>query len=333
MFTRLTILITVIASFFAVWAFNSYQEFAKKPIEVSPENEVFLIKPGESSSLIVRRMQEKGFISDIYLVKIYLRYKGLEKKFQAGEYRLSDSMSAEDVIDTFVQGKTLKYNITIPEGWNLKQLLAELREKENIVNTLQPDIDEHSLARFLKLKESHAEGLFFPDTYQYTSGETDVEFLQRLYYRMSQVLQDQWKQRMEKLPLKTPYEALILASIIEKETGVASERQEIAGVFIRRLNKRMKLQTDPTVIYGMGDRYDGNIRRKDLREDTPHNTYVHYGLPPTPICLPGEAAIHAALNPAKGTSLYFVGKGDGSHKFSDTLEEHNKAVRKYQLGK
>lgn len=179
----------------------------------------------------------------------------------------------------------------------------------------------------------HPEGRFFPDTYLFPRGTSDLEFLRRAMRRMDAELASAWEGRSEDTPLKTPDEALILASIVEKETGQPDERPAIAGVFSRRLKKGMKLQTDPTVIYGMGARFDGNIRRKDLREDTPYNTYVHHGLPPTPICMPGREALVAAVNPASGKALYFVSRGDGSHVFSPTLKEHNAAVRKYQLKK
>ena len=177
----------------------------------------------------------------------------------------------------------------------------------------------------------HPEGRFLPDTYHFPKNLTDVAFLKRAYDAMTQTLAREWEGRAVGLPLKTPYEALILASIVEKETGLASERQAIAGVFVRRLNKGMRLQTDPTVIYGMGDRYKGNIRKSDLQEDTPYNTYRRFGLPPTPIAMPGRDAIHATLHPDDSKNIYFVSRGDGSHHFSATLEEHNNAVIKYQL--
>jgi UPF0755 protein len=201
-----------------------------------------------------------------------------------------------------------------------------------LIKTLS-DTDGKTVMSALGYPEVHPEGRFFPDTYHFPSGMTDIEFLQRAYDTMVAVLDEEWQQKAEGLPYKTADEALIMASIIEKETAVASERVTIAGVFVRRLQKGMKLQTDPTVIYAMGENYNGNIRRKDLKTDSPYNTYVVAGLPPTPIALPGVEAIHAALHPEQGETLYFVAKGDGSHYFSKTLKEHNRAVAKYQLGK
>jgi UPF0755 protein len=185
----------------------------------------------------------------------------------------------------------------------------------------------------LALPDSDPEGQFLPDTYLFPDETTDIQFLLRAFKASESYLSEKWSHRDENLPLKSPYEALILASIVEKETAKADERPTIAGVFIRRLNKGMRLQTDPTVIYGMGEQFDGNIRRRDLKADTPYNTYTRFGLPPTPIALPGRAAIDAVLHPASGKSLYFVAKGDGSHQFSATLKEHNQAVRRYQLRK
>jgi len=182
-------------------------------------------------------------------------------------------------------------------------------------------------------EDEHPEGRFLPSTYHFPKGTTDLKFLRRAYLSMQNSLHKKWQEREEGLPLKSPYEALILASIVEKETGLASERPAIAGVFIRRLNRGMLLQTDPTIIYGLGEDFDGDIRRRDLKKETPYNTYIHKGLTPTPICLPGEAALDAVMHPETGKSLYFVAKGDGSHQFSNSLIEHNRAVRKYQLKK
>jgi UPF0755 protein len=199
------------------------------------------------------------------------------------------------------------------------------------VRTTLDGLEPPAIMAALGLEPRHPEGLFFPSTYRFDDGDSDADILRRAYRRMQRVLDDAWAKRDPELPYATPYEALIMASIVEKETGQADEREAIAGVFVRRLRRGMKLQTDPTVIYGLGAAFDGNLRRADLRRDTPYNTYTRHGLPPTPIALPGAAAIEAALHPADGKALYFVAKGDGSHHFSDSLRQHNNAVRRYQL--
>lgn len=211
-------------------------------------------------------------------------------------------------------------------------MIQAIHATDLIEHTLLSDEPENIMIE-LGYAGNVAEGLFFPDTYNFPKGTTDKAFLQRAYQRLHDILDEEWQARAENLPYKTAYEALIMASIIEKETGLASERSTIAGVFVRRLNKKMKLQTDPTVIYAMGKQFNGNIRKKDLDIDSPYNTYRYKGLPPSPIALVGREAIHAALHPEKGKSLYFVAKGDGSHYFSETLKEHNRAVAKYQLNK
>jgi UPF0755 protein len=230
-----------------------------------------------------------------------------------------------------VAGKSRQYSITFPEGWSFKQLLQEIQDNPYLEKTLGT-MDFQSIMARLDSSYKHPEGLFFPDTYFFDKNTTDFSILKKAHDKMQLILQTEWENKEKDLPLENAYHALILASIIEKETGAAVERPQIAGVFTRRLRKGMLLQTDPTVIYGMGDSYKGNIRYKDLRRPTAYNTYVIKGLPPTPIAMPGREAINAALHPAKGKSLYFVakGKGAGTHVFSATLREHNNAVNKYQ---
>jgi UPF0755 protein len=228
-----------------------------------------------------------------------------------------------------VQGKVRRYQVTLVEGQTVRQYLAVLHAHPQIINTLQQG-DPDSVAKAIAIDGS-AEGWIYPDTYQFTKGATDLQLLKRAHQTMQGVLQQEWQRRADALPLNNAYQALVLASIIEKETGVTAEREAIAGVFTRRLQQRMRLQTDPTVIYGMGARYKGKITRADLARKTPYNTYRINGLPPTPIASPGRAAIYAALHPKAGDALYFVAKGDGSHQFSATLAQHNKAVRQYQL--
>ena len=234
------------------------------------------------------------------------------------------------LLSHMVAGNTKSFSVTFVEGMRFDDMLRILADTPHITSVLT-GLDHQEIMRRVGQPEQHPEGQFFPATYDFGHGSEDITILRRAYQRMRRELADAWRERDPELPYETPDEALVMASIIEKETGLASERAEIAGVFVRRLRRGMKLQTDPTVIYGLGAAFDGNLRRADLRRDTPYNTYTRHGLPPTPIALPGADAIHAALHPAPGNSLFFVARGDGSHQFSATLAEHNRAVRRYQL--
>jgi UPF0755 protein len=256
----------------------------------------------------------------------------LAAKIKAGEYRLPAGTTPREMVGMLVRGNVINYDVTLIEGWTYRQALQELHSQAKLGKKLLEDSDMDLLRKLgLDEKYPHPEGLFFPDTYQYQRGETDVDILLRAHSRLLNVLDTQWASRATNLPYDNKYQALIMASIVEKETGLASERPDIAGVFVRRLQKGMRLQTDPTVIYGLGDSYQGNLTRKHLVTPGPYNSYTNAGLPPTPIALVGEAAIEAALHPADSNSLYFVAKGDGSHYFSQTLEEHINAVRKFQI--
>jgi UPF0755 protein len=253
-------------------------------------------------------------------------------RLQAGEYGLSLGMTPRDLLQELVTGSVIQHELTLIEGHSFREMLQRVHASPVLEHTLVDAADEEIMAA-LGQPEQDPEGRFLPDTYHVTRGTTDLEFLRRAYQAMADQLQTEWEAREEGLPLKTADEALILASIVEKETGVPEERAQIAGVFIRRLHKNMRLQTDPTVIYGMGKTYDGNIRKRDLLKDTPYNTYTREGLPPTPIAMPGVEAIHAVMHPAPGKSLYFVAMGEGRHYFSATLKQHNLAVDKFQKKK
>lgn len=260
------------------------------------------------------------------------RWQKKTTQIKAGEYAVPAGTNAYQLLDIFISGKfQVEYPLTIVEGWNFRQVLQAIHKHPKLVKTLT-GLDDNEIMAKLGFSGIHPEGRFFPDTYAFTAGTTDVVFLQRAYRKMSEELAAAWKQRQENLPLKTPEEALILASIVEKETALAEERPLISGVFIRRIQLNMRLQTDPTVIYGLGESFDGNLRSADLTYDTPYNTYLHNGLPPTPIAMSGRAALLAAINPAPGDALYFVAKGNsGAHYFSATLKEHECAVIEYQL--
>ena len=263
----------------------------------------------------------------------YGRYKNTAHLIKAGEYHIEASKTLPELLTQFIEGEVVQHTFTIVEGMTSKQLIASLAADNRLVHTLKAE----SLKEILLLIEGasrHGEGEFAPDTYYFLAGTTDIAILKRAHKLMQDNLAEAWLKKADNLPYETPYEALIMASIIEKETGNASERSQIAGVFVRRLEKGMRLQSDPTIIYGMGEQYTGNISKKDLMRDTTYNTYTRSGLPPSPIALTGKAAIEAALNPAGGDSLYFVAMGrEGRHVFSNNLTDHNKAVRKYQLKK
>ena len=251
-------------------------------------------------------------------------------QLKIGEYTIQPGTTPIQLLDILVEGKVKQYSLTIPEGLNFSQILSLIEQDTHIIQTLGPTKPEQIMAE-IGYSGYFPEGRIFPDTYHFPAGTRDVDFIKRAVEMQHSVLEEEWNRKEEGLPYDSPYQALIMASIIEKETGVPEERGKIAGVFVRRLRMNMKLQTDPTVIYAMADSYQGNIRRKDLSIDSPYNTYRYRGLPPTPIASAGREALYAALHPEPGKALYFVAKGDGSHHFSETLAEHNSAVARYQL--
>ena len=323
----ISLLISVVGVGILVFQLLSFQH---STVAVSAEPSIFLIRSGSNIKRIAEDLTMQKYIEDPWLFILLAKLKGVETRVRAGEYNIEAGQTPDDLLEIFTRGSSIQYSFTVIEGWSFRQMLSALARDPIIEHTLEGKSDGEIMA-LLGYPDQHPEGLFFPDTYRFPKGTTDVDFLRRAYQVMQNHLQREWDQRDTGLPLKNSYEALILASIIEKETGVGFERPLIGGVFIERLKRNMRLQTDPTIIYGLGDDFDGNIRSRDLKKDTPYNTYLHAGLTPTPIALPGLDAIRAALRPAKTRALYFVSKGDGTHHFSETLEEHNAAVKKYQL--
>lgn len=313
-----------------LWAYRSLHA----PRFFNPSSVDFEIKPGRSLYSLSKGLYKLGVLSPLDVVNLsfygYLtRQSHLIKR---GEFRLLSGQAPLEMLDQFVKGKVIQHAFTIVEGWTVKDLLLALAKEPKLKHTLG-DVRSEDLLASLGLQEGSAEGLFFADTYYFVRSDSDISLLKRAYERMDDVLKKAWVLRANGLPYNQPYDALIMASIVEKETGVPEERTEIAGVFVRRLQKGMLLQTDPSVIYGLKDGFDGNLTRQHLLLDTPYNTYLHAGLPPTPIALPGQGALNAALHPKEGETLYFVAKGDGRHYFSSTLAEHLLAVKKYQLQK
>ncbi len=318
--------ITVIAGAAALQT----QRFMHTPVSMPEQGVTFEIPVGSSFSSVARRLVELGLIDSDRWFRLYARLTGEAAAIQAGEYQLKPGATPRSILGQFTSGEVRLYSFTIVEGWNHRDMLSALHANEAIEATMT-DEDWPGLLTELGATVLHPEGLFLPETYHFARATTDREILGQAYRLMQKVLEEEWQARGETAPVQSAYEALILASIVEKETARADERPRIAGVFARRLDRRMRLQTDPTVIYGIGPAFDGNLTRKHLRTDTPYNTYTRHGLPPTPIAMPGRAAIRSALNPAPGKELYFVatGLGDGSHRFSETKAQHDAAVAEY----
>lgn len=310
----------------AAWKVNSVLE---QPLQVAQER-LLDVPGGTTPNRMFYRMEGEGLLDDALWLRLYWRFNMAGTPLHTGEYRLTPGMTVGQLFDAWQRGDVVQYNLTLVEGWTFRQVRAAVARHEKLKHTLDGLSDSEVMDK-LGHTGVFPEGRFFPDTYRFVRGMSDVELLQQAYMRLDEVLAKEWAERTTDLPYRDPYQALIMASLVEKETGIPQERNQIAGVFVRRLRLGMMLQTDPTVIYGMGERYNGKITRADLREPTPYNTYTISGLPPTPIAMVGREAIHAALNPSDGSSLYFVARGDGSHVFSDDLDDHNSAVREFQL--
>lgn len=318
--------VIIILGLVGIWM--EYRHVLSKPV-VLEKAIVFEVKKGDSFDLIIANLIKKEVAIKPFWCKIIVRKNKISRQLKVGEYLIKIGTTTPQLLHLLATGKTRQYKVTFLEGWIFKDIIKAIAQHPKITQNII-DLPAQEIMAYLNVTHQHPEGLFFPDTYYFEKGDSDKSILQRSYTKMQQVLAIQWQKREEGLPLDSAYKALILASIIEKETSMAEEREAIAGVFIRRLRKGMLLQADPTVIYGMGDRYQGNISKRNLLEPTLYNTYVIKGLPPTPIAMPGKEAIYAAVHPKKGTSLFFVAQGDGSHIFSTTLNAHNQAVNTFQ---
>jgi UPF0755 protein len=319
------LLITLVFGSFAVWA----QRVVAAPLPLTAPR-LLDVAPGATLRSVLTELAEEGLVSAPRVLEYLGRLTGRAARIQAGEYRLVPGLSGRGLIEMLAEGRVHRRSFVIVEGWRFSDVRRALAAAPRL-RERATELDDAALMAELGRPGSSPEGRFFPDTYAYVAGDEDLDLLRRALARMDEVLAEEWRGRRGGLPFTTPDEALVLASLVEKETGVPEDRARIAGVFVRRLERGMRLQTDPAVIYGLGEDFDGNLRRSDLRAPHPWNTYVHRGLPPTPIAMPGRAALRAALHPAGGDDLYFVARGDGTSEFSATLEAHNAAVRRFQI--
>lgn len=320
---RAVVVIVLLIAVYFGWAWNR---------SLDTEKDSIVVTPGVSLYALTQQLHGQGIIDQPRMFRLLARLRGDSKRIKPGEYQISKDMSARNLLDKLVAGKVIQYPLRLIEGWSFKQF----REAMNQAGRLRHDtmtMSDKQIMAAIGSEETHPEGWFYPDTYHYSVGVSDISILRQAHKRMKSELKQAWDHRTTDLPIQDAYQALILASIVEKETGQPHERPTIAGVFINRLRKNMKLQTDPTVIYGMGERYKGNIRKRDLLRDTAYNTYTRRGLPPTPIAMPAREALMAVVKPADTQALFFVARGDGSHIFSNTFKEHNAAVQEFQVRK
>ena len=314
----------------ASWLVHTQRGAMERPLRIGDEPFVYTVPSGASITRVARDLEAAGVVESALRLVLQARWSGDAGRIKAGEYALEPGLTPNGLLDLLVEGVVVQYPFTIIEGWTFRELRRRIAESGVLVQTLEGLSDGEMMAK-LGHPEMHPEGRFFPETYHFPSGATDLQLLSRAFDAMSDYLESAWARRAADLPLSSPDEALVLASIVEKETGAAEERARIAGVFVSRLRRGMRLETDPTVIYGLGDDFDGNLTKADLRRDTPYNTYTRKGLPPTPIATASAAAIDAVVAPIEDGSLYFVSKGDGRHVFSSNYDDHRKAVRRYQI--
>jgi UPF0755 protein len=327
---RLLGALVLTVSVVGTWIAVEHHALSKRTLHIVDPPLTYVVTPGMTLTDVVSELSAQGILRQPWALLWYARLYGKATQIKAGEYRLDAGTTPVRLLELLVTGKVVQHALTLVEGWNFEQVLAAVRAHPHINQTLV-GLKPEAIMGTLGVEEKHPEGWFYPETYYFPSGLSDRDFLYRAYNTMCKRLQSEWTGRASGLPYRKPYEALILASIIEKETGKRSERERIAGVFIQRLRKGMRLESDPTVIYGLGNAFNGDLRRRHLREVTPYNTYRRVGLPPTPIAMPGGDAIRAALHPEFGEALFFVARGDGSHHFSATYQEHLRAVARYQL--
>jgi len=319
----------VLAALAALTGLGALAWYGNRPLQIEPLPKTLNVTPGTNLRSLSTMLEREGVVRNAQVFWLLGRVLGRAGTLKVGVYLLDRPLTPLELYTKIQRGEVSQAVVQFIEGWNWREVRAELAAQPLLKND-SARMSDAEILQAIGAEESHIEGLLFPDTYFYAPHTSDLSVLRRAYRRQHEKLMAAWETRAPGLPYRSPYDALIMASIVEKETGAASERPRIAGVFLNRLRRGMRLQTDPTVIYGLGNRFDGNLRKIDLQRDTPYNTYTRAGLPPTPIAMPSEAAIHAALNPAKTDALYFVARGDGTHVFSSTLDAHNRAVNRYQ---
>jgi UPF0755 protein len=330
-FLRVLAVLVLVAILAAAGGWFYFDWRVKQPLALAADRLEVEIRPGSGVRNVVRQMVDGGVQLPAWLFEARARMQGKANALRAGTYEITRGMTTQQLLDKLVRGEVVLVEVRVLEGWTFRQIRKALAAASGLRQETASMSDE-AILKAVGAVEPHPEGLFFPDTYQFAKGTSDLAVLRLAYASMQKQLAAAWQERAPGTPLKTPYQALILASIVEKETGRAEERALVSSVFLNRLRIGMLLQTDPTVIYGMGERFAGNIRKRDLLEDTPYNTYTRSGLPPTPIAMPGAASLRAAVAAPTTDALYFVSRGDGTSHFSRTLEEHNRAVTKYQRG-
>ncbi len=330
---RVLVLLTSLAVLLAAGGYAlAWRAFLDRPLDLPEGGLVIQLAPGERVETLARNLAVRGVLVGPHRLSLYARLSGQATRLQAGEYRLTAGMTPRDLLRLLADGRVVQHSLTIVEGWTFRQVLGALGRHQALAQTLA-GLAPGAVMERMGAPDLHPEGRFLPETYRFPRGTSDADVLRRAYRDMATFLAGAWETRDPALPLKSVDEALVLASIIERETEQAAERPLVAGVLVRRLQKGMLLQVDPTVIYGLGEGFDGNLRKADLARDTPYNTYVRSGLPPTPIAMPGRASVLAALHPAAGTTLFYVSRGDGSHQFSDSYDEHRRAVMRYQTAR
>lgn len=313
----------------AAWLWQQYDtaplEFKESPVRIE-------VGKGANPRIVAGELNRKGVLVAPFMLSLASRWRGDSDRLKTGVYQLERPMTLRTLLDKLTKGEVMLKEVRFIEGWTFRQMRAAVAQNPDLLQDTRKMSDREILTK-IGASETLPEGLFFPSTYSFSPGSSDLEVYRQSYRQLKKVLEEAWSARAPDLPITTPYQALILASVVEKETGRESDRDKVAGVFVNRLRRGMMLQSDPTTIYGMGSSFDGNLRRKDLQRDTPYNTYTRNGLPPTPIALPGKASLIAVTRPADTKALYFVARGDGSSEFSNDLASHNRAVAKYQLGK